>query len=153
MATSGKSKMLILLTMATFGLAILGMYYNSVLDTGSSDHKKGGRTFASVMAAIMCIGVLMFGLTVKPGGFGFDDVVGVRGNGLGHAVWMMAVLITVVVTTGITWDKCVGSDDECQKDQRLGFYLLAGFALLGLIMFFSVRAKSVAKTYAQQQLA
>lgn len=138
MATSSKAKALIVLSMLTFGLAILGMYYGAVLD--SDETEKGVSRMLNFGAAMTCMLALMFGFTIKMDDRGMQ-IVGVKGSGLVYAFIMMTIIGTIIYTTAKTWSSCKGGDDKCQKDQRTGFFVLSGLSILLLLIYFVTGAK------------
>ena len=144
MGTTTKAKMLIGLVMITFGLAVLGNYYNTVLESDEND--KGVSKMLNFAVFMGCMFVLMFGLDVKQ--YKFVDV---KGGGMAYAMLMLLAIGTIIFTTAKTWANCKGNDDECLKDQRVGFFVLTGLSALFLFAYIATSAKKKVLEYAQQQ--
>ena len=137
MATSGDAKVLILITLIVFGLAVLGNYYATVLPSTEKENDK--TKIANFVAALTCALILIIGLDVEQSRYGYQ--VGVKGKGYIYALLLASTVITIIVTTIKTWANCKGSDDECQKGNRLGFYVMSGLSVMFLLTFFVIAGK------------
>ena len=125
--------------MLTFGLAILGMYYGAVIE--SDETEKGVSNMLNFGAGMACMIALMFGLAVKQDNVTFQPIVGVKGSGMIYAFIMMTMIGIIIYTTAKTWANCTGNDTECQKDQRVGFFVLSGLSILLLLAYIATGAK------------